>query len=106
MRPRSYAKWISDVTTRVRSTNAALNMRAFSGVRDIQIETVANACAHKRLWRHDTIVSAVLTAPRNDARLEVVGEPAGEVAAGSNNPELSFGTSVPSRTCLNATSKE
>lgn len=62
----------------------------------------ANACAHKRLWRADTIVSAVPTAPRNDTCLGVVREPAGEVAAGSNNPESSFGTSVPSRTCLNA----
>src|SRR5216684_5857791 len=170
MRPKLYAKRISGVTKRVRSTIAALNMHTFSGVRDIKskllsgpkscaavlpvmmvssipfhdLESIspskiaqalkewsaassstapipgvaacaataslhlalarafANACAHKRLWRADTIVSAVPTAPRNDTCLEVVGEPAGEVAAGSNSPESSFGTSVPSRTCLNA----
>src|SRR6266851_5825535 len=162
MRPKLYAKRISGVTRRVRSTIAALNMRTFSGVRDIKskllsrpkscaavlpvmmvssipfydLESIspskiaqtlkewsaasssaasipgvaacattaslhlalapafANTCAHKRLWRADTIASAVSTAPRNDTRLEVIGEPAGEVAAGSNNPESSFGTSL------------
>src|SRR5229473_7490771 len=153
MRPKLYAKRISGVTKRVRSTIAALNMHTFSGVRDIKskllsgpkscaavlpvmmvssipfhdLESIspskiaqalkewsaassstapipgiaacataaslhlalapafANACAHKRLWRADTIVSAVPIAPRNDTCLEVVGEPAGEAAAGSNN---------------------
>jgi hypothetical protein len=36
MRPKLYAKRISGVTRRIRSTIGALNMRTFSGARDIK----------------------------------------------------------------------